>query len=93
MLDFVCKESTFKILETIMTKFENQSSQLTKELDRYDEHGFAIVHYLTHINYYESVSLVSQHGANLNLKTKYGREHPLFIAAAHGHEETVQVLI
>jgi ankyrin repeat protein len=62
-------------------------------IDSYDEHGFALVHYLAHVNYFEAIKLIFQHGANLNIKTKHSEEYPLLIASAKGYEQTVQVLI
>lgn len=83
ILDVVCKEFTFKVLEKIINKLYDKST-----INHLDEHGMALIHYFSGINYYEAIRLIAKNGADLNLRTKEGK-YPLLIAAAAGHEATV----
>lgn len=94
MLDLICKEYIFKILEQLLAKFKELKfslDEIGQILDSADCHGFAMVHYLTCQNYSEAISLVHKHGANLNLMSR--DNYPLTIAVSKGHEQSVQTLI
>lgn len=90
MLDLICKEYIFKILEQLLAKFKEMKfspQQIGQILDSFDSHGFAMAHYLACQNYSEAIKLVFKHGASLNIVS--GDSYPLTIAVSKGHEQSV----
>ena len=83
------------ILETLNREFTaNILSRLLKQvrdksiINELDQNGFALIHYLTFVNFHECIKLMAENGADLNLLAKDG-SYPLLIAASRGHETSV----
>ena len=87
ILDTLGREFTLKILSRLLSKLRDK--EIINELDN---SGFGLIHYLTFLNYHEAIKLLGEFGANLNLISRDG-SYPLIIAAARGHETSVQTLI
>ena len=95
VLDLVGREYTVKILDKILIKMKASFSKAERIqiINEVDENGYALVHYLTHVNYFEAVKLLADFGADINLQVNKSNEYPLYIAAAKGFDKTIQVLI
>lgn len=63
-----------------------------KLLNELDSNGGAILHYITALNYYESIPVLYEHGADINISSSTGIT-PLVIAAAKGYEKSVKKLM
>lgn len=94
MLDHLCRELTTKILDEILMKMQvlERQEQLLL-INEMDQHGYALIHYMTHLDYSEGVKLLADFGADVNLKVRDTDESPLLIAVAKEFEKMVSVLI
>lgn len=73
-------------------KSEMSPINVTKILNEQDEQGATLIHYVTALDYHELITLLHEHGCDINVKTK-NNITPLVIAAANNFEKSVKRLI
>ena len=73
-------------------KNEIQPEERMALINGLDQYGAALLHYITALDYSELISILYEHGADLNVQSK-DQLTPLVIAAAKGHEKSVKKLI
>lgn len=83
ILDTLSREFTCKILSRLLKQLKNKQI-----MNQIDHHGYALIHYLTFVNFHECIKLMGDFGADLNLMAKDG-SNPLLIAVSKGHEASV----
>ena len=79
---------TLKLLEAIREdklEFveEELSSMKKQEIDRTDRHGFALIHVAARYNLHRTVTILLEHGADVNIGTSEYRWTPLHLAARY----------
>ena len=62
-------------------------------LNEEDEHGFSLIHYFALVDYHDSIRLLAENGANINILSSSGNSSSLLLAATRGNEQSVQVLL
>ena len=83
------------IFSMIMQKAEELGHSVEKISDLLNElnsDGFALIHYLILINFYETIPILIKYNVNLNISSKEGIT-PLQIAMAFNYEHAVEMLI
>jgi ankyrin repeat protein len=96
ILDTVGKEFTLKVLGKILKIMKDKMGQEKSRamLDEIDQYGYSLIHYFTEIDYHECIKVLVSFGVDINKKAlNEQKSYPLLIAAARGHEKSVQVLI
>jgi len=83
ILDTLGREFTANVLARILKQIRDKEI-----INKVDKNGFALIHYFTLVNFHESIKLLSDFGADLNILANDG-SYPLLIAASRGHETSV----
>lgn len=83
------------IFSTIMKKADDlniPAEILSDLLNELNSDGFALIHYLMLINFYDTIPLLAKYNVDLNLRSKEGIT-PLQIAIAFNYDHAVELLI
>jgi len=94
-LETIFREQFGKVCVEVLQKLKEKfgSVRTANFLNSYDEHGCALIHYISVLDYYELIEPLHSFGAILDIKTQNEQLTPLVISAANGNKKTLSQLL